>query len=169
MPAKKRTSAEAETSGDTKGATKTRKTAKGKKAAAAKPAIPASDFKEKARPLHIHITHTPPAIDKKEEAKSDEEEDGDATAAQVAGTITSPDAPIDTGFISNLTLLPSSFSTGSYGWKGSKKINVELQGSEGGEKVQVMLTINATVVGSKQAGKGGEAAEEPSEEAEASE
>ena len=105
------------------------------------PAIPASQFKEKARPLHIHITHTPPAIDKKEESKSDKEKDeGDATAAGAAGTVTSPDAPIDPGFISNLTLLPSSFSTGSYGWKGSKKITVELQGSEGVEKVQVMLT-----------------------------
>jgi len=90
----------------------------------------------------------------------------------------------DTGFIENLTLLPSSFTTGSYGWNGSKHITVELQGgdgnSEGGkEKVQVMLSytsysyrlilvlfyltcffsfrgrINATVIGSKPSGKKG--------------
>jgi hypothetical protein len=42
-----------------------------------------------------------------------------------------------------MTLVPSSFSTGSYGWKGSKRITVELQTSEDGgakEKVQVMFT-----------------------------
>jgi hypothetical protein len=52
--------------------------------------------------------------------------------------------PADDGFIGNLTLLPSSFTTGSYGWKGSKRIVVELQngetGEDGREKVQVMLT-----------------------------
>lgn len=51
----------------------------------------------------------------------------------------------DVGFIGNLTLLPTTFSTGSYGWKGNKKITVELQSghidAEGGrEKVQVMLS-----------------------------
>ncbi|KAG6865663.1 hypothetical protein C0991_000433 [Blastosporella zonata] len=57
----------------------------------------------------------------------------------------------DIGFIGNLTLVPSTFSTGSFGWKGSKRITVELQDSEGEEKekVQVMLSINATVIGSK--------------------
>jgi hypothetical protein len=51
----------------------------------------------------------------------------------------------DIGSIGNLTLVPSIFNTGSYGWKGSKRITVELQGGETGadggkEKVQVMLT-----------------------------
>lgn len=56
------------------------------------------------------------------------------------------DTTADVGFIGNLTLVPSSFSTGSYGWKGSKRITVELQASneegEGGtkEKVVVMFT-----------------------------
>ena len=86
-------------------------------------AIPASAFKAKALPLHVNITHTPPSIVTTE----------DVDAA----------APEDVGLIGTLTLVPSSFSTGSYGWKGSKRITVELQDSESGEhgkeKVQVML------------------------------
>ena len=51
----------------------------------------------------------------------------------------------DVGSIGNLTLLPTVFSTKSYGWKGSKRLTVELQDgdtdAEGGkEKVQIMLT-----------------------------
>lgn len=104
-----------------------------------------SEFKEKARPLHIHITHTPPSIEAKEPLAKPEPEEGDATAEEAPmAAPTSPQAPIDPGMISSLTLLPSSFSTGSYGWKGSKKILVELENSEDGpngrEKVQVMLT-----------------------------
>jgi len=64
------------------------------------------------------------------------------------------------GFIGHLSLAPTNFSTGSYGWKGSKKILVELERSEGDggekEKVWVQLNINATVVGSKGVGKDGE-------------
>ncbi|KAF5386651.1 hypothetical protein D9615_001958 [Tricholomella constricta] len=104
-----------------------------------KPAIPAATFKATALPVHVNLTHTPPTIaDPKTEAVS-------AVTA-------------DPGFIGNLTLLPSSFSTGSYGWKGSKRITVELLNSESDtkEKVQVMLTINATVLGSKQAKSGEE-------------
>ncbi|KIL68522.1 hypothetical protein M378DRAFT_158322 [Amanita muscaria Koide BX008] len=56
--------------------------------------------------------------------------------------------------IGELDLVPTSFNTGSYGWKGSKKVIVQLPAPEGEEtgNVQVMLTINATVVGSKAAG-----------------
>lgn len=75
-------------------------------------------------PLHVNLTHTPPTI-----------ADADTEAVSTA--------TIDPGFIGNLTLVPSSFSTGSYGWKGSKRITVELQNPESGgekEKVQVMLT-----------------------------
>ncbi|KAF9466238.1 hypothetical protein BDZ94DRAFT_203569 [Collybia nuda] len=100
-----------------------------------KPAIPTAKFKATALPLHVNVTHTPPTI-----------ADADTEAVSVA--------TVDPGFVGNLTLVPSSFSTGSYGWKGSKRITVELQNGEGGserEKVQVMLTINATVLGSKQA------------------
>lgn len=67
------------------------------------------------------MTHTPPAIVEADDA-----------------------AHMDKGLIGTLTLVPDSFSTGSYGWKGSKRITVELQDSEGAEgekeKVQVMLT-----------------------------
>ncbi|TFK34862.1 hypothetical protein BDQ12DRAFT_688967 [Crucibulum laeve] len=106
-----------------------------------KPAIPASSFKSKALPLHVNITHTPPTI----------AEDDTDTAV-----------PSDVGALGSLTLVPSTFTTGSYGWKGSKRITVELQDSGEGEKekVQVMLTINATVLGSKQAAKDEEEKEE---------
>ena len=78
--------------------------------------------------------HNPPPIDKP------------AAATQVPG------------FIGHLALAPTDFSTGSYGWKGSKKILVELERSEAAgdgekEKVLVQLNINATVLGSKEAGK----------------
>jgi hypothetical protein len=131
-------------------------------------ALPASTFKTKALPLHINVTHTPPTI---------------------ADSETVPAADADPGFIGNLSLLPSSFSTGSYGWKGTKRINVELQNDSGEkEKVSVMLTyvcfvpvaemkltlfytcsINATVMGSKQAKEddAGEEKEEDQEESKA--
>lgn len=67
------------------------------------------------------------------------------------------------GFIGHLALAPTNFSTGSYGWKGYKKILVELERSEGDggekEKVWVQLNINATVVGGKEAAKQGESEE----------
>ncbi|KAF8816727.1 hypothetical protein BYT27DRAFT_7237857 [Phlegmacium glaucopus] len=125
-----------------------------KKAAkkSSQPTLSTAEFKSKALPLHVNLTHTPPSILKKVESDvavtgGPESEDVDAA---VVGD--------DIGFIENLTLLPSSFTTGSYGWKGSKRITVELQGGggEGGkEKVQVMLSINATVIGSKPGGKKG--------------
>ena len=85
-------------------------------------AMPTTTFKAAAMPLHVNVTHTPPTA---ADADSD-----------VVSTVTA-----DPGFIGNLTLVPSSFSTGSYGWKGSKRIAVELESSEDTkEKVQVMLT-----------------------------
>ncbi|KAF8061653.1 hypothetical protein FPV67DRAFT_1509787 [Lyophyllum atratum] len=112
-----------------------------------KPPIPAATFKATALPVHVNLTHTPPSI-----------ADPDTEAVQTATA--------DPGFIGNLTLVPSTFSTGSYGWKGNKRITIELENSAGGEKqkVQVMLTINATVLGSKQA-----KAEEEGEDEEAKE
>lgn len=75
-------------------------------------------FKSRAMPLHINITHTPPSL-----------ADDAIPAAQV-----------DPGFLSTLTLAPSDFSTGSYGWKGAKRFTVEVDGEDGKkEKVQVML------------------------------
>jgi hypothetical protein len=90
------------------------------------PAIPTATFKATAMPLHVNLTHTPPTI-------------ADTDTEAVSTTT------IDPGFIGNLTLVPSSFSTGSYGWKGNKRITVELQNLAGGhgsekDKVQVMLT-----------------------------
>ncbi|KAJ7273008.1 hypothetical protein C8J57DRAFT_264071 [Mycena rebaudengoi] len=107
--------------------------AKGKKGKKTK-AIPTSAFKSKALPLHVNLTHTPPSI---------------------ADADTTPAAPMDPGHLGGLTLVPTSFSTGSYGWKGNSRLTIELLNPEGGEKekVTVMLNINATVVGSKGAGK----------------
>jgi hypothetical protein len=70
--------------------------------------------------LHVNVTHTPPIIG---------EENG-------------PEAPADPGFLGALVLQPSTFTTGSYGWKGSKRFTIELvdPNSEEKEKVQVMLT-----------------------------
>ncbi|PFH52495.1 hypothetical protein AMATHDRAFT_140125 [Amanita thiersii Skay4041] len=75
--------------------------------------MPASAFKAKARPLHVKLT---------DDVASDTASEGNT--------------------VGELTLNPSSFNTGSYGWKGSKRITVELDDAEGGEKtkVQVMLT-----------------------------
>lgn len=99
--------------------------------------LAASAFKARAMPLHVNITHTPPPL-------PDAAEEGeDATAV----------ATVDPGFIGAVTLVPDTFATGSYGWKGSKRLTIELQNVESAEgekeKVHVMLTINATVMGSK--------------------
>ncbi|KAH9055949.1 hypothetical protein EDB87DRAFT_1638545 [Lactarius vividus] len=97
-------------------------------------AVPAPLFKARALPLHVNLTHTPPTTG---------EENGQLTT------------PADPGFLGALSLQSSTFTTGSYGWKGSKRLTIELVDPDGGEKekVQVMLTINATVIGSKRAVK----------------
>ncbi|KAI0737923.1 hypothetical protein C8Q80DRAFT_1209245 [Daedaleopsis nitida] len=110
--------------------------------------LAASAFKARALPLHINITHTPPVL-------------ADDATVSVAST--------DPGFVGTSTLVPSTFTTGSYGWKGSKRFTVELDNPEGGEKekVHVILTLNATVIGSKDAKEGeaeaAEAGDEPPE------
>ena len=89
--------------------------------------LAASAFKERALPIHINITHTPPAL-----VEPEGEGKGEA-AVSVASA--------DPGFIGTATLLPGTFSTGSYGWKGYKRFAVEIDGPDGGkEKVHVMLT-----------------------------
>ncbi|KAI0792785.1 hypothetical protein C8Q75DRAFT_731380 [Abortiporus biennis] len=145
MPATKKRPAEDEHAGPTTRASKAAKTEGGPKA---KPASKGhhgkkatSSFLAHALPLHVNITHTPPSV-------PPEGEQGTEKSA-------------DPGFIGTTTLLPSTFSTGSYGWKGgNKRITVELLDNESGktEKVSVMLTINAVVMGSKNApeGEGGE-------------
>jgi hypothetical protein len=78
----------------------------------------ATAFHSRAQPLHVNITHTEPLIE------------ADAAAA-------------DPGFLGVLSLASTSFSTGSFGWKGTKRMTVDLpklEGQEEAEKVQVMLT-----------------------------
>ncbi|KAF8919204.1 hypothetical protein CPB85DRAFT_1429830 [Mucidula mucida] len=83
----------------------------------------------KGLPLHVNITHTPPSIPDDESV---------------------PAASADPGFISSVALTAATFSTGSYGWKGTKRFAVELPG-DGDEKETVQVILNATVMGSKQA------------------
>jgi len=99
--------------------------------------LSAKTFKSQARPLHISITHTPPPVT---------EDSGEKASSEAT----------DPGFLAALSLQPSSFSTGTYGWKGSKRVTIEVDNPDTGEKerLQVQLSFNATVLGSK--GKDGE-------------
>ncbi|KAL1947260.1 hypothetical protein VTO73DRAFT_14221 [Trametes versicolor] len=153
MPPRKRAAEDDSGAGPTTRSAKTPKTekaAKGRAKRGPKANLGASSFKARALPLHLNLTHTPPIL-------------GDDGTVSLAST--------DPGFLGTSTLLPSTFATGSYGWKGSKRLTIELQNPEGGEekeKVHVMLTINATVIGSKGAKDDegeGEAKEEGGEEA----
>jgi len=119
---------------------------KGKKGPKTK--LSTSVFKSKAPPIYVNLTQTAPAVAGEEAA--------------------SPDDP---GFIGAVTLTASSFATGTYGWKGSKRITVEVDNPEGTdkEKLQVQLTINATVMGSKSAKEEGEGEVEKAEEEKAGE
>jgi len=103
-------------------------------------------FKSQARPLHITLTHTQPPI---------AEDSGESVSAEST----------DPGFLVAFSLQPSSFNTGTYGWKGSKRLTIEVDNPDTGEKekLQVQLSFNATVLGSK--GKDGEE-EETKEEKE---
>ncbi|KAI9511352.1 hypothetical protein F5148DRAFT_358958 [Russula earlei] len=98
-------------------------------------AIPASAFKARAVPIHVTLTRTPSTV----------KDDNSASLAPVE----------DPGFLGAVALHPCTFTTGSYGWKGSKRLAINIVDPINDEKntVQVMLTINATVMGSKQAGK----------------
>ncbi|KAG8719797.1 hypothetical protein FRC08_001984 [Ceratobasidium sp. 394] len=102
--------------------------------AKAKAALSPGDFKSKALPLHLNITHTPPKL-----AESTEESEAPAEPSSS-----------DPGFIASIAMQPSTFATGSYGWKGSRRLTIPLGDTEG-ETVTVMININATVVGSKDA------------------
>lgn len=119
-----------------------------------------------ALPLHLHLTHTPPTV----ATSSSESKNTKETSHPSGGGSDDP------GHLASLTLLPSEFSTGSYGWKSAKRITIELTDPESGSKrkVQVMINVNATVVGSKDAPRGedsdavavGEASAEAEDEAE---
>ncbi|KAI0279843.1 hypothetical protein BGY98DRAFT_1076880 [Russula aff. rugulosa BPL654] len=142
---KKRSADEADVATREDGAKRRENTASGKdvKGGLKTGAIPASDFKARAVPLHVVVTRTPPAA----------RDDDSASSAPVD----------DTDLLGAVALQPCSFTTGSYGWKGSKRLAIDLVDPTGGEKkkVQVMLTINATVIGSKQAEKEAEVEVDP--------
>jgi len=89
--------------------------------------MPASDFKARAVPLHVAVSRTPPAV----------RDDKSASPA-----------PIDTDFIGAVALQPCSFTTGSYGWKGSKRLAIDVVDPTSGEKtkVQVMLTYVSSMI-----------------------
>ncbi|KAF9036795.1 hypothetical protein BJ165DRAFT_1506075 [Panaeolus papilionaceus] len=147
---------------------KTEKPKNGSTAKATSSKLPTiAQFKANALPLHITISHTPPSIKPPTtphdaiNVLADGQAESEAVLPLGASpssegsdtSLTTDSTTGDSGHIGSLTLVPSTFSTGSYGWKGGKRIVVELLGGagEGGEreKVQVMLSINATVLGSK--------------------
>jgi len=135
MAGRKRAAPEDATTRPTKTAKTTTGKARGKTGPKAN--LSAKTFKSQARPLHISITHTPPPVT---------EDSGEKASSEAT----------DPGFLAALSLQPSSFSTGTYGWKGSKRVTIEVDNPDTGEKerLQVQLSFNATVLGSK--GKDGE-------------
>jgi len=98
-----------------------------------KPTMSSETFKSSALPLHVHFTHTPPAIASPSKGSSE------------------PNKKMDVGHVGSITMMPATFSTGSHGWKGSKPISIEMTDSETGKKikVQVQISVNAVVKGSK--------------------
>ena len=84
--------------------------------------LSAAKFKSQALPIHVHLTHTPAPVEKADVATD------------------------DPGFLGSLTLVPTKFQTGSYGWKATRKVEVELENPEEGQpklKVSVQFQINA--------------------------
>ena len=79
-------------------------------------------FKSQALPLHISVTHTPPPIVE----GSGERALGDST---------------DPGFLAALSLQPCSFSTGTYGWKASKRVTIEVDNPNTGEKEKLQVQL----------------------------
>lgn len=120
-----------------------------------KTGLTASAFKSRAAPLHLALSYNPfPG-------------EGETVAVEASGGE-------EASILSTTTLTPSSFTTGSFGWKGSKRIAVSLKapregGEAEGDTVHIMLTVNATVIGSKDAKESaeeGEGAKESAEEGE---
>jgi hypothetical protein len=77
----------------------------------------------RALPITVNITSTPPPI-------TDE--------TNVSATSTDP------GYIGGVKCLASQFSTGSYGWKGNKRLTIEVP-NEAGEMEKV-IKIQSPVV-----------------------
>lgn len=122
-----------------------------KGAARLKTGLTASAFKSRAAPLHLALSFNPFPGEGETVAVGEGEEQA--------------------SILTTTTLTASSFSTGSFGWKGSKRIATPLKApGEGGEAeedtVHIMLTVNATVIGSKDVKESAEEGEGAKEEGE---
>ncbi|KAI6151142.1 hypothetical protein BKA82DRAFT_4124427 [Pisolithus tinctorius] len=122
-----------------------------KGAARLKTGLTASAFKSRAAPIHLALSFNPFPGEGETVAVGEGEEQA--------------------SILTTTTLTASSFSTGSFGWKGSKRIAIPLKApGEGGEAeedtVHIMLTVNATVIGSKDVKESAEEGEEAKEEGE---
>ncbi|KAG1748910.1 uncharacterized protein EDB91DRAFT_1197557 [Suillus paluster] len=124
--------------------TESRKSTKGtgrKGGSKLKTSMGAATFKSRAESLYVNLTHTVPSADVEASEK-------------------------DPGFMAAIELVTTSFSTGSFGWKGNKRMTVTLpqrEGEEEAEKLHISLSINATVIGSKDAKDEGEEGEQAGE------
>lgn len=132
MPGTKRSSTGGEAAQSKKPKTEKEENGTKSKTSIVKSPAFAEKFKSASLPLHFGISHTPPSV----------EEEGSSTSASKEK---------DEGSLGHITALPTTFSTGTLGWKGSKRLTIELEVGEDGkkEKVPVMISINATVLGSK--------------------
>ena len=89
----------------------------------------------------MHITHTPATGI--EDAKT---ADASASTGTKDGNVERvPVSTADPGAICSATLLATTFGTGSYGWKGSKRVSIKLPnpnatGTEDEETVTVMIS-----------------------------
>ena len=88
----------------------------------------------------MHITHTPATgiedAKTSDASPSAEAKDGDVERVPVSTA--------DPGAICSTTLLATTFGTGSYGWKGSKRVSIKLPnpnatGAEGEEETLTMM------------------------------
>jgi hypothetical protein len=74
----------------------------------------------KALPISANLTNTPPSV-------ADDE--------------SVPAASADPGFIGGVKCLPNQFTTGSYGWKGNRRVSIEVR-NEAGEMEKVTYLYN---------------------------
>ncbi|KAI0293414.1 hypothetical protein BC826DRAFT_1105068 [Russula brevipes] len=130
---KKRSADEADVATRGDGAKRRESEESGKDTKRGPKAIPASAFKRGAVPLHVTVTDTP---------STGGNDDNNAS-----------EAPVDPRFLGAVALQPCTFTTGSYGWKGSKRLAVDIIDPKSGETKKVQVIVNATVMGSKQTAK----------------
>lgn len=99
----------------------------------------AAAFKAGALPLHIQISHTPPSIPDDETKNASSADPGNIGHLAII-----PVCLPATHSVPPCSILPQTeFKTGSYGWKGTKRIVIELKdpnsSTSTGEKLQVQL------------------------------